>query len=101
MRTTKSMVTFRAAFTLNESVGELPAGTYETEVDEEEICGIERTVYRRIATLLTVRSGGRTRTITLDPNDLEAALLRDAESHRFIDAGRSMTACHPFWSPEP
>lgn len=101
MRTTKSMVTFRAAFTLNEGVGELPAGTYETEVDEEEICGIERTVYRRIATLLTVRSGGRTRTITLDPNDLEAALLRDAESHRFIDAGRSMTACHPFWSPEP
>jgi hypothetical protein len=94
------MVTFHAAFTLNESVGELPAGTYETEVDDEEIFGIERTVYRRIATLLTVRSGGRTRTITVDPTDLEAALGRDAESHRFIDAGRSMAPCRPFWSPE-
>jgi hypothetical protein len=100
VRTTKSMVTFHAAFTLNESVGELPAGTYETEVDDEEIFGIERTVYRRIATLLTVRSGGRTRTITVDPTDLEAALGRDAESHRFIDAGRSMAPCRPFWSPE-
>ncbi|HVH48607.1 MAG TPA: hypothetical protein VM760_01840 [Sphingomicrobium sp.] len=101
MRTTQSTVSFRRAFTLNESVGELPAGTYEIEVEEEEICGIERTVYRRIATFLIVRSGARTRTLTIDPNELNAALVRDAESHRFIDAGRSISASQPFWNPTP
>jgi len=55
MRTTKSTVTFNRSFTLNGGLGELPAGTYDIEVDEEETCGIERTVYRRIATLLYVR----------------------------------------------
>lgn len=101
MRTTKSTVTFSRSFTLNGGLGELPAGTYEIEVDEEEIHGIERTVYRRMATLLFVRSGGRTRTLTIDPDELEAALVRDAESHRFVKSGPGMEACRPFWSPHP
>lgn len=41
MRTTKSKVTFHAPFTLNKDAGELPAGVYEVEVDEEEIGGTE------------------------------------------------------------
>ena len=99
MRTTKSTVQFRSVFTLNGSVGELPAGTYEIEVDEEEIHGIESKVYRRVATLLFVCSGGRTRTLTINPDELEAALVRDADSHRFAESAPSMAACRPFWSP--
>lgn len=80
MRTGKSVVTFRAPFTPGEIIGELPAGTYQIEVDEEEIFGIERTAYRRIATLLFVQCGGTTRSLTIDPKHLEAALQRDASS---------------------
>ena len=77
MRTTKSTVTFNAPFTLNDSVGELPPGTYDLEVDEEEILGSERVAYRRVETLLFVRCRGTTRTLTIDPKHLEAALQRD------------------------
>jgi hypothetical protein len=78
MRTSKSTVTFRAPFTLNEVTGELPAGTYDIEVDEEEIQGVERTGYRRVTTFLFAQSRRTTRTITVDPKHLDAALQRDA-----------------------
>ena len=77
LRTTTSTVTFRSAFTLNQHVGELPAGSYDVEVDEEEILGAERTGHRRVATLLMVRSPGTTRTLTIDPAQLDEALSRD------------------------
>jgi hypothetical protein len=57
--------------------GEQPAGTYDIEIDEELIEGIERTAYRRVATLLYLRSRGRTRTCTITGDDLAAALERD------------------------
>lgn len=78
MRTIKSSVTFCRPFTLNDSVGELPAGTYNIEMDEEELQGIERTAYRRVATLLFVQGQGTTSALTIDPKHLEAALQRDA-----------------------
>lgn len=78
MRTSKSTVTFGAPFTLSEMIGELAAGTYDIEVDEEEIQGVERTVYRRVTTLLFAQGRGTTRTITVDPKHLDAALQRDA-----------------------
>jgi len=82
MRTSKSTATFHAPFTLNEVTGELPAGTYDIEVDEEEIQGVERTVYRRVTTLLFAQSRGTTRTITVDPKHLDAALQKDAAARR-------------------
>jgi hypothetical protein len=39
--------------------------------------GIERTVYRRTATLLYLVSSGTIRTVNVDPSDLAAALVRD------------------------
>ena len=80
MRTTKSKVTFHAPFTLNEDAGELPAGTYDVEVDEVEIQITDRTAYRRTAVCLYVEGQGSTRTLVIHPADLEAALSRDAES---------------------
>ena len=80
MRTTTSTVIFKQPFTLNESVGELPAGEYEIEVDEEEIGpAADRTAYRRVATYLYVTTGTSTRTIVLDSKTLKAALDRDAK----------------------
>ena len=77
MRTTKSTVTFQAPFSMPSISGEQPAGTYDIEIDEELIEGIERTAYRRVATLLYLRTCDGTRTCTITANDLAAALERD------------------------
>jgi hypothetical protein len=83
LRTTKSTVIFRHPFTLDKSAGELPAGEYEIEVDEEEIGpAADRMAYRRVATFFYVTVGASWRTILLDSKALEAALERDANVAR-------------------
>lgn len=77
IRTSRSTVTFNAAFSLRNVSGALPAGSYEVETEEEIIEGNDRTIYRRVATLLYVRTAGMTRACTVDPQDLGAALARD------------------------
>jgi hypothetical protein len=78
IRTTRTQVTFCSPFSLPELDGDQPAGTYEIETDEEAVEGNERTVYVRVATLLHIHSPGSTRTVTIDPAGLAAALERDA-----------------------
>ena len=80
MRTTKSTVTFRKAFVLNADSGELPAGRYDIEIDEDEISTVERAAFRRTAVYLYVEDRGSTRTLVVQPSDLETALSRDIES---------------------
>lgn len=80
-RTTSKTVSFKKQFML-ESVGELlPAGTYAVETDEVPLEGISFIAYRRIQTLLHVpgRPADRARAsvLTIDPEELEAALQRD------------------------
>lgn len=81
MRTRKKSVTFNKSFVLGGFDEVLPAGTYSVEMDEELLEGISFPVYRRILTLihLHARSGspGLTRTLPIDPKELEAALERD------------------------
>lgn len=77
LRTTASSVTFTRPFTLKGVEGRHPAGVYEVETEEEIIETLHRTVYIRVATLLTIRSTGMTRTVTVDPKLLEAALAED------------------------
>ncbi len=79
MRTTRSAVTFDHPFVLNTDSGELPAGDYEIETDEEEILALERTAYRRAAVYFYAGSGGSTRMLIIDPDDLDSALDRDSE----------------------
>lgn len=78
MRTTKSTVTFQRSFILNKEVGELPAGTYEVETDEEEILTADWSGHRRVATYFYVETRSATRTLVIDSCDLESALERDA-----------------------
>ena len=63
-------MTFRRPFVLAESNEELPAGVYRVETDEE---------------LLQAEPGnpGLTQTMTIDPDELEAALKRDQASAEF------------------
>ena len=77
MRTRKSTVIFQHPFTLSKGVGELPPGSYDIEIDEEEIQATDRTAYRRVAIYLYVRDPRSTRTIVANPTDLESALERD------------------------
>jgi len=98
MRTRSSSVSFEHSFTLNRDVGELPAGTYAIEIDEEEIQATDRTAYRRVAIYFYVQNSASTRTITVIPADLESALKRDLMSglwkadadndERAVDGGR-------------
>lgn len=79
MRTTRSTVTFVKPFVLNRDSGELPAGSYEIDTDEEEILASDRTAYRRAAIYFYVESRSSTRMLVIDPDDLDAALGRDAQ----------------------
>ena len=77
MRTRRSTVSFQRPFTLNRDVGELPPGIYEIEIDEDEIQATDRTAYRRVAIYFYVQTSASTRTIVVNPTDLETALERD------------------------
>lgn len=81
IRTSEKTVTFRSPFVLGEVDEELPAGAYSVETDEELLEGISFPVYRRVLTLIHLhpRPGhpGVTKTLTIDPDDLDAALKRD------------------------
>jgi len=78
IRTTRSQVIFNNPFTLAEVDGSLAAGTYDIDTDEEVFEGNVRTVYVRTATLIHIRRPGGTRTVTIDPSGLAAALQMDA-----------------------
>jgi hypothetical protein len=81
VRTTKKTVTFRRPFVLGGFDEVLPAGVYSVETDEELLEGISFPAFRRVLTVihLHAKSGhpGLTQTLTIDGNELDAALKRD------------------------
>ncbi len=82
-RTSETTITFRRPFTLAGLGETLPAGDYRVECEEERIEGLSYAAYRRSATVLRLpaRSGPAhlTRAMTVDPDELQAALARDAD----------------------
>jgi len=82
IRTSRKTVTFKRPFVLGGLDETLPAGAYSVETDEELLEGISFPAYRRTRTVvhLHARPGhpGLTRALTIDPNELDAALERDA-----------------------
>lgn len=82
IRTTKKTVTFARSFTLDPLDEVLKPGNYHVETDEELLEGLSFLAYRRLFTLVhlpaTVDHPGLTRTVSIDPNELDAALNRDA-----------------------
>ena len=90
MRTTRKIVTFQSSFILNKDVGELPAGSYEIQIDEEEIPTQNRQAFRRSAIYVYVENGGSTRTVLVRPSDLDTALERDLEKRPEIAHARPL-----------
>jgi hypothetical protein len=87
-RTLTKTVTFRRPFSIGGFDELLPAGDYCVETDEELLVGLSFSSYRRVLTVihLPAASGNPnlTRSLTIDPNELDAALIRDqahAETH--------------------
>lgn len=78
MRTRKASVAFEHAFKLKGDTREFPAGTYEIEIDEDEIPLAERTASRRLVVHVLVHEGSSMRTISLTPAEFDAAVERDA-----------------------
>ncbi|MFD0849419.1 hypothetical protein [Sphingosinicella xenopeptidilytica] len=81
IRTTVASVIFRSPFLLKPMKEMQPEGTYDIETDEEIIEGNTHTVYRRIATVILLRSTGVIRRVTIDPDDLRAALDNDGRGY--------------------
>jgi hypothetical protein len=78
-RTSRSQVSFSHPFTLSAIVGELPAGNYQVETDEEPIGpATDWVAYRRLATYLFVPTGAGIRMIVVNPKALDEALAKDA-----------------------
>jgi hypothetical protein len=85
VRTSRKTVTFTRPFSLSGIDEEQPAGPYTVETDEELLPGLSFPAYRRIATLIYLRSrgGGRVveEVVKIDPLELQAAQERDAGLH--------------------
>ena len=81
-RTTKGTFTFANPFTFNGFDEVFPAGAYNVETDEELVEGLSFDAYRRTLVFihLPTKSGrpGHSRTLTIDPNELDMVLKRDA-----------------------
>ncbi len=82
IRTSRTTVTFARPFSLGGIDEVLPAGSYAVETDEELIEGLSFLAYRRISTTIILpsfpRRSASVEVVTIDPRDLEAALLKDA-----------------------
>ena len=79
IRTTSKTVTFTKPFALREIDSILPAGTYTVDTDEELIGDRSIVAYRRVATMIHVQRNGVAQVFRIDPVELDADLMRDAD----------------------
>ena len=81
MRVTARIVTFERSFRLDEIEGELPAGSYRVETEDETLDSVSFVAYRRIATHIFAPSrndpSGAVQMWEIHPNGLAEALARD------------------------
>jgi hypothetical protein len=84
-RTSRKTVTFARPFSLSGIDKVQPAGTYTVETEEELLPGLSFPAYRRIATLIFLRSRGVEEVVSIDPLELQAAQERDADRHTLAD----------------
>lgn len=95
-RTTRTIVHFRAPFSIAGMDAVQAPGDYAVEHDEEQIEGLSRIAYRRVATLMHIPAIGAaaatSQVIALDPDDLRAALEKDAAPQSNADTDPSSAA---------
>lgn len=81
IRTTRTTVSFANPFTLWSLEGVQPAGEYVVLLDDEQIEGLSRIAYRRVATLFqtpaTSASQKQIQSFPISQTELDAALMKD------------------------
>jgi hypothetical protein len=82
MRTTRTTIAFALPVRFKGIDETFPAGSYDLETDEDATEIGSRTVYRRVRTLLLVRTMGQVRTVDVRPEELDLALSRNAARER-------------------
>ena len=78
-RTSHSHVTFRRPFRLAGMDAAVPAGIYKVDLEEERLDTLSVEAWRQTAVILQVTSAGITDHVTVDPQELRDALLRDSD----------------------
>lgn len=78
MRTTRTTIAFAQPFRLKSIDETFPPGRYDLETDEEPVERSDHIGYRRVRTLLLVRTSGHIRTIEVKPHELDQAIEADA-----------------------
>jgi hypothetical protein len=81
IRTTRTTVSFSRSFTLRNLEGVLPPDEYVVLVDDEQIEGLSRIAYRRVATLFQTpaisASQRQIQSFSISQTELDAALMKD------------------------
>jgi len=84
-RTTPSIAVFNDVFSLRGIDGDLPAGRYQIETEEELIESLSFVAFRRVETTIALPAIGSAslmrQVVAIDPVDLAAALVRDSARH--------------------
>lgn len=76
-RTTDRRVTFQHPFVLDGFERHISAGTYLVETEEELVDTVLSLAWKRRSTVIRLRTPAGTQDFSIDPEQLEAALLRD------------------------
>jgi hypothetical protein len=81
IRTTRTTVSFANPFVLQGLEGTQPAGEYVVVTDDEQIEGLSRIAYRRVATLLQTPARSAPQLLiqfySVSQTGLDAALMKD------------------------
>ena len=76
-RTTSRTVTFHHPFVLDGLAREVAAGTYLVETEEELMDTVLSPAWKRVSTVIRLRTAAGIQDISIDPKQLTAALARD------------------------
>lgn len=76
-RTTSTMVTFRRPFILDGFERVQEPGIYTVDTNEEQIEALSFSAWHRTSTVIRLLYGGMVESISIDPDQLREALMRD------------------------
>ena len=78
-RTTTKLVTFRKAFVLSSLDGPQPPGTYMIHTEEEMLDTLSFVGWRQVGCAIVLHREGAEEYVTVDPQELREALVRDGD----------------------
>ena len=77
-RAIRALVTFHRPFTLSALGGVQPAGSYTVRTEEERLDTLTVDAWRQTGCIIVLHRGGAEEHVDIDPQELRAALARDA-----------------------